>query len=164
MDAKKRQGIILSVMALVVIYGFYSLIIASRVKPAPNSNMKAAELQSFITQTSATIGSEMPSAYDIYVASRAGSAWENNPFYRKGPTEDFRRSRSKDNPSMQSLFVYSGYIETGTRKVAVINDTEYMTGDPLVDKKGFFVKKITPSSVLIENRNEKTEFKVPLSE
>ncbi len=152
-------------MVLVIIYGFYSLIMASRVKlAAPNSNMRAAELQSFVTQTTATIGSEMPSAYDIYVASRAGSPWESNPFYRKGWAENSGHSRSKDNTSLQSLFVYSGYIETGTRKVAVINDTEYMAGDPLVDKKGFFVKKISPSSVLIENRKEKTEFTVPLSE
>jgi hypothetical protein len=48
--------------------------------------------------------------------------------------------------------------------VAVINNTEYVAGEPLVDKEGFFVKKISSSSVVIENRREKTEFEIPLSE
>ena len=162
-DARKRQGIILSVMALVILYGLYNLIIASKVKLAePNANMRAVELQSFIAQTTATIGSEIPSAYDMYIVSRAGGMWGNNPFYRKGRAE--YSNRSKDNASMQSLFVFDGYIETGSRRVAVINDNEYVAGDPILDKEGFFVKKISPSSVLIENRKEKTEFKIPLSE
>jgi len=163
--AGKRQGIILSVMALVILYGIYNLIVASKVKPAePDANLSAADLQSFISQTTATIGGKMPSAFDMYVASRAGSMWESNPFYRKGGAEDSSRSRSKEIAPRQSLFVYSGYIETGSRKVAVINDTEYVSGDPLADKEGFFVKKISPSSVVIEDRKEKTEFEVPLNE
>jgi hypothetical protein len=160
--ARKRQSIILGVMALVVLYGLYDLIIASKVRlEAPDANIRAVELQSFITQTTATIGNDMPSAYDMYIASRAGSMWGNNPFYRK--SWDDQSSRPKDNVSMRSLFVFEGYIETGGRKVAVINDVEYMAGDPL-EKEGFFVKKISPSSVLIENRKEKREFKIPLSE
>ena len=162
-DARKRQGIIFSVMTLVILYGLYNLIIGSKIKTAePNATMRAADLQSFITQTTATMGSEMPSAFDMYVAGRAGSVWGGNPFYRKGAVEN--SSRTKDKDSLQSLFIYAGYIETGSRKVAVINDTEYMVGDPLDDKEGFFVKKISPASVLIENRKDKTVFMVPLSE
>ncbi len=161
-DAGKRQGIILSVMALVILYGLYNFIIASKVRlAAPDANMRAADLQSFITQTTATMGSEMPSPYDMYVASRAGSMWGSNPFYRKGGAG--YGSLSKGTASLQSLFEFSGYTERGSRKVAVINDNEYLVGDPL-DKEGFFVKKISPSSVLIENRKEKTEFEIPLSE
>ncbi len=152
-------------MAIVIVYGLYNLVIASKLKlAAPNATMRASELQSFVTQTTATIGSDMPSVFDIYVASRAGSTWERNPFYRKGGAEDNSRSRPKEKAPLQSLFVYSGYIETGTRKVAVINDTEYVAGDPLVDMKGLFVKRISPSSVLIENRKDKTEFEVPINE
>jgi hypothetical protein len=150
-------------MAVVVLYGLYNLISASTVKPAaPEANMRAVELQSFITQMTATISSDTPSAYDRYVASRAVGMWGNNPFYRKGGAGD--SIRSKDNTSPQSFFVFEGYIETGSRKVAVINDNEYVVGDPLMDKEGFFVKRISPSNVLIENRIEKTEFKIPLSE
>ena len=157
----KRQGIIFGVMALVILYGLYNLIIPSKVSmAAPDTNMRTVDLQSI----TATIGSEMPSAYDMYVASRAGSMWANNPFsriYRKGRAKN--SSSSKNNAALQPLFVFAGYLETGSRKVAVINDDEYMVGDPL-DKKGFFVKKISPSSVLIENRKEKTVFEIPLSE
>ena len=161
-DAKKRQNIILGVMALVVLYGLYSLMIASKAKlAAPDAKIRAAELQSFITRTSAAIGSEMPSPYDMYVASRAGGIWGRNPFYRKIVAKE--SSRSNEKTSMQSLFIFVGYIETGSRKVAVINDAEYVVGDQL-DKEGFYVKKISPTSVLIEDRKEKTEFEVPLSE
>ncbi|MGD0283078.1 MAG: hypothetical protein ABSB95_12035, partial [Dissulfurispiraceae bacterium] len=118
-DAGKRQAIIFSVMALVILYGLYNLIIASKVKPAePNANMRAAELQSFISQTTATISSEMPSAFDMYVASRAGSVWGSNPFYRKGGAGDSSRSKNNVSLTPQSPFIYNGYIETGSRKVA----------------------------------------------
>jgi len=158
-DAKKRQGIIVGVLALVILFGLYNIIITSKVKLAsPNAAQRASELQSFVTQTTATVGSEMPSAYDMYVASRAGSPWENNPFSRKGG-----ESVSRDLASMRSLFIYSGYIETGGRRVAVINDADYMAGEPL-EKEGFYLKKISPSSVLIENRREKTMFEIPISE
>ncbi|HXW69774.1 MAG TPA: hypothetical protein VEJ88_09240 [Dissulfurispiraceae bacterium] len=157
-DAKKRQGIIVGIMALVILYGLYTVIASKARLTSPNAANRATELQSFVTQTTATVGSEMPSAYDMYVASRAGSPWGNNPFYRKG-----ENIGSRDLGSMRSLFIYAGYIETGGRRVAVINDADYMAGEPL-EKEGFYLKKISPSSVLIENRRDKTMFEIPISE
>jgi hypothetical protein len=157
----KRQTIILLVLAIAVLYGLYDLTVASNGRhTAPTANMRPGGLQSFVAQTTMDIGKNAPSAYDIYVTNRAGRRWVRNPF--SGPASLVSRG-SKDNVDQQSLFIFNGYIETGSRAVAIINNSAYLVGDAL-DAEGYFVKKISPASVRIENRKEKTEFEVPVSE
>lgn len=62
-------------------------------------------------------------------------------------------------PSNVSL-VYSGYIETAQRRVAIINGIEYVEGDQL-DKSVFTVRHITPSQVTVGSPQQQV-FNVPL--
>jgi hypothetical protein len=59
--------------------------------------------------------------------------------------------------------VYSGYVDTGQKKMAIINGWEYEAGQPL-DVEGYLLKKVTPSRVLIVNRTTGGETYVTIQE
>lgn len=159
MDAdKKRQGIILIAVVLAVIFGLYNFLIAPGKKHnAPDTQMQAKELQLFVAQTTEEVGRHLPLPFDTYIFSRAESKWEHNPFSWKAGFGN------RGGTQEVSLFTYTGFLELGNRRIAIINDVEYQAGERL-EKEGFFVKKITPSSVLIKNKIENTEFEIPLFE
>lgn len=158
MDAeKKRQGIILIAAVLAVLYGLYNFIAPGTGHKAAAPQRQAKELQLFVTQTTEEISRHLPLPFDTYIFSRAESKWERNPFSWK-PGFGNRGGAHE-----ASLFTYTGFLELGSRRIAIINDMEYQSGDRL-EKEGFFVKKISPASVLIRNRIENTEFEIPLSE
>lgn len=153
----KRRNIIVVVAVLAVLYGLFGLATASRIKKGGPAGAKApAELQAFISQISADLGG---GGFDSYVVSRAERPLGRNPFFRKGTKVSGKVSGRTPDPA----FSYKGYIEAGGRGLAVINNAEYKAGEQL-EQEGFFLKEISPSRVVIENRPAKTEFAVPLHE
>lgn len=158
MDAeKRRQGIILIAAALAVLYGLYNFIAPGTGHKAAAPQMQAKELQLFVTQTTEEVTRHLPLPFDTYIFSRAESKWERNPFSWKAGFGN------KGGAQEASLFTYTGFLELGNRRIAIINDMEYQAGDHL-EKEGFFVRKISPASVVIKNRLENTEFEIPLAE
>jgi hypothetical protein len=59
--------------------------------------------------------------------------------------------------------IYSGYVDSGKNKTAVINGFEYRIGEQL-EIEGYVLKQITPSSVLIFNKNTGNKEEIPLQE
>lgn len=152
---KKRQTILLVFTAIAVCYGIYSMVVPGvRYKKAvPQIHTK--ELHAFAVQTTSELTTYMPLPFDIYVLSRAESKWDNNPFSWKAGF------KSKNKTPEALMFNYTGFIESNNHIVAVINAMEYQSGEEL-EKEGFFVKKITPLYILIENKLENTKIKIPL--
>jgi len=60
-------------------------------------------------------------------------------------------------------FTYSGYLEIGDRRLAIINGIEYETGDELA-MGGYIVRGIYPNRVVIEVKWRKEKIIVPLEE
>lgn len=60
-------------------------------------------------------------------------------------------------------FLYSGYMEMGTHKLAIINGMEYQEGDRL-DSQGATLKKITPGEVRIYVGAKKGFIVVPIDD
>jgi len=152
-SATKRRNIIVGMAILAVIYGLYDLTVSSRSKGGVRSGEKsAAELQAFVSQTAAESGGSAKNDFGAYVLNRAESPWARNPFFNEA-----RASGGAQRP----VFSYTGYIQARTRGLAIINNAEYQTGEQL-EKEGYFLKEISPSRVIIENRPAKTEIAVPL--
>ncbi len=152
MAAGKRQTIIIGMAMLAVLYGLYDFMAGSRPKngaAGPGSTGSAA-LQTFITQAAADLKNAQTD-FTIAVVSAAERPWDRNPF--------FAREKAS---GRKSEFTYSGYLESGGRGLAIINHIEYQVGEELESRQGYFVKEITPSRVVIENRPAKTEIAVPL--
>jgi len=153
-SATKRRNIIVGIALLAVIYGLYDL---TRPRPpkggaAQSGEKSSADLQAFVVQTAAESGVSVNSEFSAYVAARAESPWQRNPFFS---------SEGGAGASQGPIFSYRGFIQTGERGLAIINNAEYQKGEQL-EKEGYFVKEISPSRIIIENRRAKTEISVPL--
>jgi type II secretory pathway component PulC len=159
---EQRQRFILGAMVVAILYGIYNVAFSSRINhAAAPMQARLQDVESFVTETSSAMVKDVPSAYDLYVVNKAEAAWSHDPFSPQGWL--LTRDGSKVTAAAQPVFVYSGYIEGHGRSVAIINNSEYLAGDPL-ETEGFFVKKISPSEVIIENQRQGTEFSVPLDE
>ncbi len=154
MAAAKRQNIIIGIAILAVLYGLYDVMFLSRSKSGviKGGGKSSAELETFTTQVASDIRS-VQTDVSAYVVTCAERPWVRNPFFAKA-----RSSGSVGG------FTYSGYVEANGHGIAIINQAEYRAGEELENREGYFVKEITSSRVIIENRAAKTEITVPLHE
>ncbi|MBW2358691.1 MAG: general secretion pathway protein GspB [Deltaproteobacteria bacterium] len=60
-------------------------------------------------------------------------------------------------------FSYSGYMEMGDRKIAIIDGMEYKTGEEIVPG-GFVIRAIYPNKIVIGIKGKEEEITVPLVE
>lgn len=160
---KREQLMVIAAVAAVVIGGVYHFAGALKKNSALYDPRRAVEIQSFIGEETAKNIREMPSASDLYIVRHAGTRWVRNPFSYTVENVSKKKSHVRTIASQKPGFVYTGYMDTGKRKVAIIDGIEYLVGDPM-EKKDFFVKSITSSRVLVKNRKDKSEYKIPLSE
>ena len=164
----KQQIIILSIMAIVILFAIYDFLTASRSKSEPiDFGKKTSELQAFLTDlTSRLPKGSLPSA-DAYILSRAQSEWAHDPFYERKSFREWekRKERAKaGGGAMQRVsFSYSGYLKVMDKNLAIINGVEYETGDQL-EIEGYVLKKIYPGRVVIVNERSGAKFDIPLQE
>jgi hypothetical protein len=52
--------------------------------------------------------------------------------------------------------IYSGFLQMGQKRLAIINGMEYETGDRL-EPGGFLLKSISPTRVVIAPRGKKSK-------
>jgi hypothetical protein len=156
----KRQIIILAIAALLVLFAVYELLIA---RPANKNKMEAkpVESSSFTNTLSNDLMRYKLAGVDAYVAGRAETEWGKNPFWEQKAYREFV-GKEKDG-GVEVKIVYSGYVDTGRKKMAIINGWEYEAGDPL-EIEGYVLKKVTPSRVLIVNRTTGGESYVSIQE
>lgn len=148
-----REIVIVAVMLIVVLYGAYDYFVGSSSKPAGAGDERAAQIDALIARISKTLEEHSP--YPVYAAvvARAETEWERDPFYREitlvKSTEDL------------GDVAYTGYLEIGTRKIAVIDGMSYESGDEL-ERGGYLVSRIRPSAVEIKGKKSGKTIIVPL--
>jgi hypothetical protein len=162
----KQQIIILSVMAVAILYGVYNFFIAPKGKSTVvDAGRKTAEPETFISDISANIARDQLTPLDINVISRAEAQWQRDPFFgRKGYREwAMVKEPAKAGSGTQQTFIYSGYLRGKNHNVAIVNGVEYEAGDAL-EIDGYVLKKIDQNKVVIENIKSGSKFDVLLQE
>lgn len=115
--------------------------------------------------TGKTVSAE--SLENNYIIKIAFADWQRDPFIdsrsvvmqtktgvtKKGQGRIRKRVRQKI-PIPD--FIYSGYLEMGKRRVAIVNGLEYLVGDS-IDSAGYYLADIQPEKVVImeKGRSEK---------
>lgn len=161
-----RQVIIFGITAVMILYGAYHFVFSKTISgrtPVPAKN--TVKLSALLTDAGSTAAA---GAVELYLIKRAETAWTHNPFYEQRAYREwfFTQNPGKATEAKGSakvIFNYTGYLELGKKKMAIINGAEYGVGDPL-DVEGYLLKSISPASVLIENRTGKTKFTVPIQD
>lgn len=151
----KREVIILSVMVIVVIYGLYEFFYtapAEKTTSVKTIELKVDDLNQLTADVEKLLEPERDSR-DTYIVSRAEMDWLVDPFYL---------SRAMTEEELRLFF--TGYIEMGKRRIAIINGMDYEVGDHLLERPGFQVRSIRPNEVVITDRRGIANIPIPFVE
>lgn len=146
-------------MLLTVVYGIYVLFFegkgeSSLTSTASVSATKQLEnLNAFITKVAEASKAGL-SKEDNYIISRAESAWKQDPLttveLTDRPEDEIKRQKQQviQTTGPQLDVSYTGFMQMGDKKFAIIDGFEYAAGDEL-ERGGFIVRSITPRQVVI---------------
>ena len=161
----KRERIIVIIMIIVVVYGAYSFFSKpEKTTLVHDSKSKLADLKQFVVEAATSLSNEYISASDQYIIEQAGKKWPQNPFLQSGAlltSEPFeaRAEVTVDNIKLS----YMGFLQTSDKLLAIINGSEYERGEQL-SEAGYYIKKISPRTVVIGLKNNKENITLPLDE
>lgn len=157
MKISNREKIILIVVLLAVIYGAYAFFIA----PSSDKTLSPADTSKKLAQIDfgkleSEVASVMKEKVDLYTIARIGdeNLWLSDPFY-KGVMAAHAGELVN--------FIYTGYLELGNRRYAVINGLDYGWGEEL-EIGGYFLKGINPYKAIIEDKSGQLRIEVPFLE
>jgi len=170
----KREIIIVFAALVAIMYAVYSLFIASSSKQITNdTNIKKTGTVRFIANLSEILDKNALDTTDLYIIARAEAKWEKDPFLKTElakesevpekpvPVEEVPRQTVRGEEKLS--LTYSGYIEMGDKRLAIINDVEYETNDEL-ELAGYIVEKIEPFKVIISDKERQRKIIVPIEQ
>lgn len=159
-----REKIIVGLAALALAYGAIELLLP-RAKVASVPQPQSLEgLNAFITKVADATRVGTAEAGAI-VIQKAEAAWKQDPFLE---IQKAKAVKPPDKPTTETArlpnLVYNGFMELGSRRLAIINGQEYEAGDKL-SPGGFTIKSILPTRVvLVSAQGEGAPIVLPLQE
>ena len=144
-------------MVLAVIYGVYIMFFESSPKTKnfiAKGDRELEALNTFITKVADKTKSGL-SEKQAYVLNKAQTAWKQDPLVQleaKKVAVD-----TGPEPVLNARVQYTGFLQMGDTRLAIINGMEYEAGDQL-EPGGFIIRRIFPNHVLVAppGKNKKT--------
>jgi hypothetical protein len=164
-ELKKREIIILVIAALFVLYAGYEYLIAGPAnrKIITNTGSDSVDINNSITGITKDLGKDKITDFDAYVVKRMEADWGRNPFWKKDMYKAWVNKEGLAKGGILAKIIYSGYVDSGKIKLAVINGFEYRIEEQL-EIEGYVLKQITPSKILIVNKHTENKEEIPLQE
>jgi len=140
----KRERMLLGIMGAAVIAGAGMFLMPG---PGRVGLPKGQDAAVTVAKSNAEAQAKMvkeagASPLEAQVADMALRPWNTRVFYDK--SLDIRGDTARDT----SMPVYTGYVEVGALRLAIIDGYEYREGDEL-ETGGFLVEQITPPQVTL---------------
>jgi hypothetical protein len=151
-----REKIIVGLMLLTVIYGVYTVFFEGKGGTPEIATISATKelenLNSFITKVAEASKSGL-SEEDKYIIELAEAEWKQDPLIlaelKDRPESEIKKAAQVTKLSIPDLNIsYTGFMQMGDIKFAIINGVEYATGDRL-EQGDYILRSITPSRVVI---------------
>jgi hypothetical protein len=159
-------------MLLTVAYGIYVVFFEGKAKPQEIATFSATEqlenLSTFITKVADASKAGL-SKEDEYIIQLAEAEWKQDPLVsvdlKNRPESELKKAREVTRVSIPDLNVsYTGFMQMGDKKFAIINGVEYTSGDRL-EQGDYIVRRITPRQVVIVSTGgSQKKFIFPLEE
>ncbi|MBW1842012.1 MAG: hypothetical protein JRI75_09495 [Deltaproteobacteria bacterium] len=161
----KREKVILILMVLTILGGGYIYFFSSPQDADIGIPVKDPDvLNRFVADVVGSLRSSEPTKNDRFVLARAASEWKKDPFLPAELNVTSEVSIDEDKVIAGDInFTYSGYIDMGNRKLAIINGMEYETGEAL-EQGVYILKRISPIQVVIGVAGGLQEVTLPLEE
>ncbi len=166
-----REKIIVGIMCLTIVYGAYELIFrgsAHTEKTPTAAGSSTGELKSFVSEIAGKLDNEKVSLEYEHMIRQAGADWTKDPFIQSTAPLKKRLTQSdstakKASKSPGPRYVYSGYMQLGKTKLAIINGMEYAVGEKLPNKT-YYVKTISTNKVVIAKVNGKETIQIYITD
>ncbi len=157
----KREKIILGLMAAAIVFGLFSLLFSSPQKAVTvGSDNRLKELNEMTGKFRDDLQKEALSPAQAYVLENASVEWNADPFV--GKTLVPAAEPAKDQPAPEVGFSYTGFMNSPTRRLAVINGMEYVIGEEL-QAGGYIVRIIEQDKVVLEVTGKNYFITVPFA-
>jgi hypothetical protein len=159
-----REKIIVGLMVLAVVYGVYIMFFDSpkQAKTFSAGGDKQLEaLNTFITKV-ADKAKSGPSKKQAYILQKAQAGWKQDPFVQLQPKKV--KEDTGPAPVLDARVRYTGFLQMGDTRLAIISGMEYETGDRL-EPGGFIIRSIFPNRVVVSppGKNKKSTI-LPMEE
>ena len=159
-------------MLLTVVYGVYTVFFEGKGGTpeitAISATKELENLNSFITKVAEASKSGL-SEEDKYIIELAEAEWKQDPLIsaelKDRPESEIKKATQVTTVSSSDLNIaYTGFMQMGDIKFAIINGVEYATGDRL-EQGDYILRSITPSRVVIVSTGpSKKRYIFPLEE
>lgn len=159
----KREKIIVGIMVLTVGYGAIELLLPrAKTSPGATAPQPAENLSVFISKV-ADAAKSAASESSALIIQKAEAAWKLDPFMviRKAAPAPADDRSPKETARAVSNLIFSGFLEIGSKRLAIINGMEYEAGDR-VSPGAFSIKTILPNKVIMTS--SQGEVVLPLQE
>ncbi len=153
-----RQIIILVITGILAVYTGYIYLFKSPSDGGRDNPMQYGELKTFTEETSLLLNSGKLLEQGIYSIDQAESKWQRNPFFAH-----IIETEKEEDVVVEKTFTYSGFLESGGTRIAIINGLEYEAGETL-NEEGFVLQGVSPERVVIGIMGKKQTLSVPFSE
>jgi len=153
-------------MIIVVAYGGYSYFSDSGDNTVvEGSRQKLSEMKKFVIDAAKSLSNEYISAADKYIIDQAEKVWpQDTPFLQSGAHLTSEPFEARAEVTVQTVQLsYTGFLQTSDALIAIVNGTEYETGDQL-NETGYYVKKISPTKITLGLENNSDTIILPLDE
>jgi len=158
----KRQIIILVIAALFILYAAYEYLISGPAGKKVETSSNTAEINTFVSGLQNDLVKNITAGVDVYIIKQAEADWQKNPFWERHSYKEWAAREGAAGVSASKI-IYSGYVDSGKKKMAIINGIEYSVGEKL-EIEGYVLKSITPVKIKIANRNTGNELNISLQE
>ena len=146
-------------MLVAVVYGVYTVFFSKPREVSFSNRANGAKeleaLNSFVAKVAEKSKTSL-SKEQTYVLEKAQSEWKQDPFVKVRPKLTREEIAEKKPLVLNSKVVYTGFLEMGNKRLAIINGMEYEVGD-LLEPAGLVVRKINPTHVEVAASNQKNK-------
>ena len=163
-----RQIVILAVMLLAALYAGYDFLSKGRKgATAVDTGKKVEELGVLVKDITTILTKDAPSRAAAHMVKQAEAAWPRDPFYEKIEAREVSVTREMAQASalaaVKGKILYTGYLDTGRKKIAIINGNDYVSGDVL-DVDGYVLKSIDPTRITLYNKTTNLMIEISLQD
>jgi hypothetical protein len=142
----KREKIIVSVMAVLVLWGLFSFLKSGGVKGKPaNQENAVADLT---TNDFQNFQASLPSSNVVAYLEKVSEPYTGDPF----ADIDLPVGTTNSIAGVPE-FIYSGHIKVGPREMAIINGQEYFENE-IISGSDYVVEKVFKDRVLLRNKTK----------
>jgi hypothetical protein len=151
MNISKRERIIIILALLAALYaGWYYLFSGGAGDTAPSA-AEDKPADEFLMEVAQDLALNSLTETEKAILEKAGRPWSPHPFIQTDASSSETASGASSKSSMVApdIFSYTGYIEAGNRRLAIIGGTEYETGDRVANSL-LTVRSISTGQVVLE--------------